>query len=245
MHAMILAAGLGKRMRSLTKKTAKAMLEINGKPLIQYHIENLVRAGIVDITINYSFFGKQIEEYLGNGEKLGAHITYSPEHDKPLETAGGIVAALPLLPKTPFITINADIWTDFPLQRLKTFCHANSHFAQSGNLAHLILVDNPPHNVAGDFYLEQTKVYNKIPPRDDLPLLTFSGISVFAPKFFRNCSVEIAPLAPLLQQTVACGKITADHYHGVWQDIGTPERLQSVRDWQKNALSKNNSNIQL
>lgn len=230
---MILAAGLGKRMRSLTKKTPKAMLEINGKPLIQHHIENLVRAGIVNITINHSIFGEQIEDYLHDGEQLGAHISYSREHDNPLETAGGIAAALPLLPKTPFITINADIWTDFPFQQFETFCCADSSFTLSGNLAHLILVDNPPHNVAGDFYLDQHKVYNKAPRRHDLPLLTFSGISVFVPKFFRDCPAGSAPLAPLLQQAVSHGKITADHYHGVWQDIGTPERLQSVRqNWQ-------------
>lgn len=233
MHAMILAAGLGKRMRSLTKKMPKAMLEINGKPLIQHHIENLVRAKIVNITINHSVFGEQIENYLQDGEKLGAHISYSREHDNPLETAGGIAVALPLLPKTPFITINADIWTDFPFQQLETFCDPHSSFAQSGNLAHLILVDNPSHNIAGDFYLDQHKVYNKKPHRDDLPLLTFSGISVFTPEFFSNCPAGSAPLEPLLQQAIMAEKITAEHYHGIWQDIGTPERLQSIRqNWQ-------------
>jgi len=219
MRAMILAAGRGERMRPLTDKMPKSMLEVSGKPLIQYHVENLVQAGIVDIVINHALFGEQIEAYLNDGKALGASITYSAEGDQPLETAGGIVRALPQLGDKPFVTVNADIWTDFCFQDL---------LYQSDDLsndsAHLILVDNPEHNPEGDFALSDEKVVNQ-----GEPMQTFSGISVFTPEFFKDCSSGSAPLAPILRKAASQGRVTGSHYQGQWQDIGTPGRLSDLR----------------
>jgi len=219
MRAMILAAGRGERMRPLTDKMPKSMLEVNGKPLIQYHIENLVQAGIEDIVINHALFGEQIETCLKDGKTLGASITYSAEGDHPLETAGGIVKALPLLGDNPFITVNADIWTDFPFKKL--LCKSDG---LSDDSAHLILVDNPEHNSKGDFALSDEKVINQ-----GDPMLTFSGISVFTPEFFKDCSSGTAPLVPMLRKAISDVRVTGSHYQGWWQDIGTPERLFDLR----------------
>jgi MurNAc alpha-1-phosphate uridylyltransferase len=217
---MILAAGRGERMRPLTDKMPKSMLEANGKPLIQYHVENLVRAGIVDIVINHALFGEQIEAYLSDGKALGASITYSAEGDQPQETAGGIVKALPLLGDKPFVTVNSDIWTDFPFQDL--LCESDD---LSDYSVHLILVDNPEHNPEGDFALSDGKVINQ-----GEPMLTFSGISKFTPKFFKDCSSGSAPLAPILRKAASQGRVTGSHYQGQWQDIGTPDRLSDLRE---------------
>jgi len=216
---MILAAGRGERMRPLTDKMPKPMLQINGKPLIQYHVENLVQAGFVDIVINHALFGEQIEAHLGNGKALGASIIYSAEGDKPQETAGGIIKALPLLGDKPFITVNADIWTDFPFQNL--LCESDG---LSDDSAHIILVDNPEHNSKGDFALRGGKVLNQ-----GEPMLTFSGISVFTPEFFNECSSGCTPLAPMLRLAISQGQVTGSHYQGRWQDIGTPERLSDLQ----------------
>ncbi len=220
---MILSAGHGKRMQPLTDKTPKPMLEVNGKPLIQYHVENLVAAGIVDIVINHARFGEQIEAYLGNGKHLGADIVYSVEGEEPLEIAGGIIKALPLLGNQPFITVNADIWTDFPFQYLLNMRDDKLDY-QSKHSAHLILVDNPEHNLKGDFYLDDKNVLN-----EGEPMLTFSGISVFIPEFFRDCLSGGVLLIPLLRLAVLKGLVTGSHYQGFWQDIGTPERLFAIR----------------
>ena len=219
MRAMILAAGRGERMRPLTDKMPKSMLEVSGKPLIQYHVENLVQAGIVEIVINHALFGEQIEAYLNDGKALGASITYSVEGDQPLETAGGIVRALPLLGDKPFVTVNADIWTDFSFQDL--LCQSDD---LSNDSAHLILVDNPEHNPEGDFALSDGKVLNQ-----GEPMQTFSGISIFTPEFFKDCASGSAPLAPILRKAASQGRVTGSHYQGQWQDIGTPARLSDLR----------------
>jgi len=217
---MILAAGRGERMRPLTDKMPKSMLEVSGKPLIQYHVENLVQAGIVDIVINHALFGEQIEACLNDGKALGASIIYSVEGDQPLETAGGIVRALPLLGDKPFVTVNADIWTDFPFQDL-----LRESDGLPNESAHLILVDNPEHNPEGDFALSDEKVTNQ-----GEPMLTFSGISIFTPEFFKDCSSGSAPLAPILRLAASQGRVTGSHYQGQWQDIGTPDRLSDLRE---------------
>jgi MurNAc alpha-1-phosphate uridylyltransferase len=223
MRAMILAAGSGERMRPLTDNMPKSMLEVNGKPLIQYHVENLVQAGIVDIVINHALFGEQIEAHLNNGKALGASICYSAEGEQPLETAGGIVRALPLLGDSPFVTVNADIWTDFPFQNLLSECDALTDDLVN-HQAHIILVDNPEHNSKGDFALSNGKVLNQ-----GGPLLTFSGISIFKPEFFKDCPSGSMPLAPILRQASSQGRVTGNHYQGRWQDIGTPARLSDLR----------------
>lgn len=220
---MILAAGRGERMRPLTDKVPKPMLEVNGKPLIQYHVENLVQAGIVDIVINHALFGEQIEAYLGCGENLGAAIVYSAEGDQCLETAGGIIKALPLLGDKPFVTVNADIWTDFPLQNLSSELNSQPNH-QLDYLAHIILVDNPEHNLKGDFALNDGKVLNQ-----GETMLTFSGISIFTPEFFKDSSSVSALLAPMLRHAISQGRVTGSHYHGHWRDIGTPECLRDLR----------------
>lgn len=219
MRAMILAAGHGKRMQPLTDKIPKPMLEVNNKPLIQYHVENLVQAGIVDIVINHAVFGDQIETYLGDGKDFGARIVYSAEGDQPLETAGGILKALSLLGKTPFLTVNADIWTDFPFQQL-----LNLSGDLSSYLAHIILVDNPVHNPEGDFSLSENRVLN-----EGDPMLTFSGISVFTPEFFKDCAFGRQPLAPMIRQAASHWQVSGSYYQGQWRDIGSPERLQELR----------------
>lgn len=219
MRAMILAAGRGKRMRPLTDKVPKPMLEVNRKPLIQYHVENLVQAGVVDIVINHAVFGDQIETYLRDGKDFGARIVYSAEGDQPLETAGGIVKALSLLGEAPFLTVNADIWTDFPFQQL-----LNLSGDISSHLAHIILVDNPAHNPEGDFSLSENRVLNE----GDL-MLTFSGISVFTPEFFKGCASGSKALAPMIRQAASHGQVSGSHYKGQWRDIGSPERLQELR----------------
>ncbi len=216
---MILAAGRGERMRPLTDKIPKPMLEISGKPLIQYHVENLVQAGIVDIVINHAFFGEQIEAHLGNGKALGANIVYSAEGNQPQETAGGIFKALSLLGDKPFVTVNADIWTDFPFQNL--LCVSDG---LSNGSAYLVLVDNPEHNSKGDFALSDEWVLNQ-----GEPMLTFSGISVFTPEFFKDCTSGSTPLVPMLRLAISQGRVTGSQYQGRWQDIGTPERLSDLQ----------------
>lgn len=211
MRAMILAAGRGDRMRPLTDNTPKPLLQINGKPLIQYQLEKLVGAGIIDIVINHSIMGDQIEACFGNGRQLGANITYSAEGDMPLETGGGIFQALPFLGSDPFIAVNADIWTDYPYQDLpKTLT----------GLAHLILVNNPQHNPDGDFAIDGGYICNQGTVR-----YTFSGIGVYSRELFRDCSTGVFPLAPLIRRAADERRVTARLYQGIWMDIGTPERL--------------------
>ena len=216
MRAMILAAGRGERMRPLTDTVPKPLLEINGKPLIQYHVESLVRSGVTSMIINHALFGSQIVRYLGDGGRFGAEIRYSAEGDVPLETGGGIFKAIPLLGSDPFLVVNADIWTDFPFHTLPS---------RPKYLAHLVLVQNPPHNPGGDFSLkgEQAGV-------DGTPRYTFSGIAVYRPELFANCKSGAFTLTPLLRKAAARQQVTGQIYDGDWQDIGTPERLESLRN---------------
>ncbi len=216
MHAMILAAGRGERMQPLTNTLPKAMLELNGKPLIQYQVEYLVHAGIREIVINHALFGDQIEAHLGDGHRFNADISYSAEMDEPLETGGGIFRALPLLGDDPFIVINADVWTDFPLQRLPV--NPDSH-------AHLVLVNNPSHHPEGDFALEQGRVRNTGEVR-----YTFSGIGVYRRELFSSSSGGVFPLVSLLRPAIANNQVSGECYTGRWLDIGTPERLEILRN---------------
>jgi N-acetyl-alpha-D-muramate 1-phosphate uridylyltransferase len=215
MKAIILAAGKGERMRPLTDHTPKPLLEVGGKPLIAYHIERLVYAGITEIVINHARLGEKIEAALGDGTRYGATITYSPEGDEPLETGGGIFNALKLLGGPAFIAVNADAWSDFPFTRLPP---------QPAGLAHLILVDNPPHHTGGDFALTDGRL-----ALDGAIKLTFTGIGLYRPQLFHECTYGRFPLAPLLRQATAQGLVSGEHYRGLWLDVGTPERLREVR----------------
>ena len=210
---MILAAGRGERLRPLTDHTPKPLLFVGGKRLIEYHLLNLVAAGFQDIVINHAHLGEQIETVLGDGQQYGAKLVYSPEGEA-LETGGGIFRALPLLGNQPFVVVNADIWCDYPFERLR--------FQPSG-LAHLVLVDNPPQHPRGDFNLQDNQVYAEGSPR-----LTFSGIGVYRPELFQHCQAGRFPLAPLLKQTMAHNQVSGEYYSGQWCDIGTPERLKAL-----------------
>ena len=214
--AMLLAAGRGERMRPLTDHTPKPLLEVAGKALIVWHIENLVRAGIRDLVINHAHLGAQIETALGDGSRFGAHIRYSSE-GKALETAGGIAYALPLLGDEPFAVINSDIWCDYDFAGLH---ERAAGLKASGDTAHLVLVDNPAHHPNGDFGLRQQRV------ADSMPMLTFSGIGIYQPALFNGIPRgNIAPLAPLLRAQISLGKVSGEHHRGLWVDVGTPERL--------------------
>ena len=215
MKAMILAAGKGERMRPLTLTTPKPLVPAAGKPLIEYHLEALARAGITEVVINHAWLGQQIEDHLGDGSRYGLSIRYSPEGE-PLETGGGIFKALPLLGEAPFLLVNGDIWTDYDFARL---------LAPMPGLAHLVLVDNPGHHGRGDFHLTDGHVRDG----DEAPgTLTFSGISVLDPALFAGCQPGAFKLAPLLRQAMAEGRVSGEHYRGQWVDVGTLERLADV-----------------
>lgn len=222
MKAMILAAGRGERMHPLTKHTPKPLLKIAGKPLIQYHLENLAASGITEIVINVAYLGDQIEALIGDGSQWGVNIEYSRE-TVALDTGGGVQKALSLLGVEPFITINADVWTDFSYAHLM-------HLQPSK--AHLVLVDNPAHNVAGDFTLtgghenNDSTVHNKNTMNGKV--LTFAGVSVLNAALFDGIVPGIFPLAPILRQMAELGQVSGQHFKGQWFDIGTPERLNSI-----------------
>ena len=213
-RAMILAAGRGERMRPLTDHTPKPLLPVAGKPLIEYHIEALARAGVREIVINLSWLGEQIPRALGDGERFGVALAYSDEGPEPLETAGGIQRALPLLGEAPFVVINGDVWTDYPLERL---------LMPPRGLARLILVDNPAHHPQGDFRLEGERI---VP--GDGPRLTFGGLGCYRPELFAGLAPGRAPLAPLLREACAGGRLDGEHHRGRWVDVGTPERLREL-----------------
>ena len=219
MKAMILAAGRGERMRPLTDRTPKPLLEIAGKPLIVWHIENLVRSGIYELVINHAHLGAQIEKVLGDGRQLGAKIQYSPEVSA-LETAGGIVNALPLLGEEAFAVINGDIFCDYDFAQLLEHAAA---LHTNNDAAHLVLVNNPTQHPNGDFGLHQQRATNTS------PMLTFSGIGIYQPSLFDGIARgSIAPLAPLLHTQITHGKVSGEHYQGKWTDVGTPQRLDEL-----------------
>lgn len=214
MRAMILAAGRGERMRPLTDRTPKPLLEAGGKPLIQHHIEALRDAGFIDLVINHAHLGAQIVERLGSGEQLGVRIKYSAEPEGALETGGGIKRALPLLGEQPFLVVNGDIWTDYPYQQLHR---------QPGGLAHLVLVDNPAHNPDGDFQLQGDKVTAQGKQK-----LTFSGIGLYQPGLFDATPDGVFPLAPVLHGAMQDEQVSKKYYPGQWLDIGSPQRLAEL-----------------
>jgi MurNAc alpha-1-phosphate uridylyltransferase len=219
MKVMILAAGKGERMRPLTDHTPKPLLPVAGKALIEHTLIQLVSAGFSEIIINHAHLGQQIEDYLGDGSRYGARIAYSPEGDQGLETAGGIINALPLLGQEVFLVVNGDISTDFPFERLKNV---------SVDLAHLVLVKNPDHHPQGDFGLDVTgRVIDGGEKK-----LTFSGIGLYRSELFLNTPPGSCKLGHLLRQAILGERVSGQEFDGFWMDIGTPERLQEL-----NALS--------
>jgi len=214
MKAMILAAGRGERMRPLTDHTPKPLLKVGGKPLIAWHLERLAKAGFTDVVINHAHLGAQIEAALGDGSQWQLNIRYSPEMTA-LETAGGIANAMPMLGAGPFLVVNGDVFTDIDFAGL----HLNGE-----NLAHLVMVDNPPQHPAGDFALADGKIM-----LEGSKKLTFSGVGVYHPRLFADVERgSAAKLAPLLKAAMAQGLVGGSHHHGAWHDIGTPERLHAL-----------------
>lgn len=215
---MILAAGRGERMRPLTDHTPKPLLPVGGKPLIAWHIERLVHAGITELVINHAHLGAQIEAALGDGSRFGAHIQYSAEASA-LETAGGIAFALPLLGEQPFIVINGDIYCDYDVARLPDIA---TQMQSQQDTMHLVLVDNPDHHPMGDFGLSCGRISNT-------PQFTFSGIGIYHPRLFSDIPYgSKAPLAPLLRAQIALGKVSGEQHRGTWIDVGTPARLHQL-----------------
>jgi len=213
--AMLLAAGRGERMRPLTDSRPKPLLEVGAKPLLEYHIEALKRAGIERVVINHAWLGQQIIDYFDDGKNWGLEILYSAENPA-LETAGGIVKALPLLGDEAFIVINGDIFSDYPVETLQL---------QSDFLAHLVLVANPAHNPEGDFALE-----HGLARGEGSPAFTFSGIGIYHPSFFNGCGTGSLALAPILRQKMLQDLVSAEVYNGFWCDVGTPERLRQLNE---------------
>ena len=218
MKAMILAAGLGARMRPLTNYTPKPLLLVGSKPLIEWHIDKLAAAGISEIVINMAHLGWQLPDTLGNGERWNIQIRYSDEQrEGALETAGGIIKALPLLGTQPFLVVNGDIWCDFDYSTLTL---------KPNDLAQLVLVPNPAHHPEGDFALQGDRVCAQVIP----PLYTFSGIGLYNPMLFANLPPGKRPLAPLLRGAMAQKRVGGQLHSGDWRDIGTPQRLHELDD---------------
>ena len=227
MKALILAAGLGERMRPLTNATPKPLLVAGGKPLIVWHLEKLAAIGVRDVVVNTSWLADQFPRHLGDGSRWALRLHYSYEGATPLETGGGMCHALALLGDGPFIAVNGDIWTDYDFARLPR---------NSDNEANLVLVDNPPHHPQGDFALrDDGRVAS-----DGQAKLTFAGIGLYSPAIFERWRDTIgnAPgadaspprfkLAPLLRAAMARGAVRGELHRGRWTDVGTPARLAEL-----------------
>ena len=217
---MILAAGRGERMRPLTDRIPKPLVEAGGQPLIGHLIERLARAGFTDLVVNVSHLAQLVERGLGDGSHYGVTIAYSRE-EQALETGGGIAYALPLLGEAPFLVVNSDIYSDYDFARLAT---AAATLKTGTARAHLVLVDNPAHHPGGDFCLADGRITNEGAPR-----LTFSGIGVYAPTLFAGVERGAkCQLAALLRPEMAQGRVHGEHHTGLWMDIGTPQRLAEL-----------------
>lgn len=215
MKAMILAAGLGTRMRPLTDHCPKPLLDVGGKPLIVHHLERLAHAGIRDLVINVSYRAEQIVDALGDGSAYGVSIAWSHE-TMPLETGGGIRQALPLLGDMPFLLVNGDVWCDLDPATLPS--------SLGSDLARLVLVDNPVHHPEGDFLLDANDRVREGPG----PRLTYAGIAQIDPALVADRAEGAFALAPLLRAAIADGRIAGHHHQGRWVDVGTPERLAAL-----------------
>ena len=214
MRAMILAAGRGERMRPLTDRTPKPLLKAGGKALIEYHLEALREGGFQEVVINMAHLSEQIPAALGDGSAFGLNIRYADEGKAALETGGGIFNALPLLGDEPFLVVNGDVWCDYALIP-RTLAEQD--------LAHLVLVDNPPQHPQGDFHLDHGRVRNEGEPR-----LTFAGIGYYRPELFSDAKPRAFPLAPLLRAAADQDRVSGEHHRGRWSDVGTPERLHEL-----------------
>jgi N-acetyl-alpha-D-muramate 1-phosphate uridylyltransferase len=220
MRAMILAAGRGERMKPLSDFTPKPMLSVGGKPLIRWQLDRLVAAGFTDIVINHAWLGDHIEHAFRSGEGFGCNIHYSREVEA-LETAGGIVQALPMLGDEPFLVVSGDIYTEFNYLTLKPVIE---DIAQGKADAHLVLVPNPDWHVAGDMGLA-----NHLIEPEGAPRFTYGNIAVFHPKLFAGLPRgEKKKLFPWLYGFARKGRVGGELFDGVWDNIGTPEQLNAL-----------------
>ncbi|WP_129140591.1 N-acetylmuramate alpha-1-phosphate uridylyltransferase MurU [Modicisalibacter coralii] len=214
MKAMLLAAGLGTRMRPLTDHCPKPLLEAGGKPLIGHHLERLAALGIHEVVINVSYRAEQIVAALGDGAAYGVTIRWSRE-TTPLETGGGIRNALPLLGEAPFLLVNGDVWCELDRRWLAPL---------DGDLARLVLVDNPTHHPQGDFSLDPAgRVHAQGEPR-----LTYAGIALIDPALVAGHDEAAFKLAPLLREAMDTDRVAGVHHRGHWVDVGTPQRLAEL-----------------
>jgi len=229
MKAMILAAGRGERMRPLTDTCPKPLLPVRGRPLIVWHIQNLVRAGITDIVINHAHLGHMIEEALGDGSRFGANIQYSREAQA-LETAGGIANALHLLGDEPFLALSGDIYCphfDFSeaLEVLKDKDHRGDPYpADVRDIAWIWLTPNPWHNPEGDFALNLYTVASEGSPK-----WNFANIGVYRPEMFAGITPgQKAGLGKLLFEFADQGRIGGEIYQDEWVNVGTVKQLEEL-----------------
>jgi MurNAc alpha-1-phosphate uridylyltransferase len=211
---MILAAGRGERLRPLTETTPKALVEVHGRSLLERHLDSLRAAGIETVVINLGWLGERIAERIGSGHDYGLNIVYSQEGDNILETGGGIHRALPILGREPFLVVNADIFTDMPLPP--------ASLAEQ-DPGHLVLVPRPGHKAQGDFDLREGRVCES-----ERAAYTFSGVAIYRPEFFADCQPGRFPLAPMLREAARAGRLAGSLYEGLWEDVGTPERLAEL-----------------
>ena len=220
--AILLAAGRGERMRPLTDHIPKPLVKVAGKALIEHHLSSLVEAGVEEVVINYAHLGEQIIAALGDGSRYGLSIHYSSEAGGALETAGGILQALPLLCSDcdDFIVVNTDVWTDYHLKAL-----VNKELGD--NLAHLVMIDTPDFKSHGDFYLQHSRAsHGQVALQAPGELLTFSGLSVLSKHLFAGLEPGRLPLLPLLQKAIEAGRVIGEYYAGDWEDVGTIERFE-------------------
>ena len=211
---MILAAGRGTRMRPLSDRRPKPLMEVAGRPLIEHCILRLVEAGVCELVVNVAWLGEQIVEALGDGTRFGAALHYSREPEGALDVGGGIVKALPLLGEAPFIAVSADVWSDYPFHRLP---------AAPKGLAHLVLVDNPSWHPGGDFRLHAGRV-----EKGEGPRLTYSGIALFRAELFAGRPVARQALLPILEHAMCASRVSGEHYAGRWFNVGTPADLAAL-----------------
>ena len=217
MKAMILAAGRGQRLRPLTDKLPKPLVEVQGKPLLQRHIENLISAGFTDVVINVSWLRQQIVSFLEQHNHFNINIQVSDEGDTALETGGGMYHALPLLGDDAFMVVNGDVYTDFPFAELATL--------QGNDLVSLLMVPNPEHNLGGDFSVSAARLREK---QANQPNYTYSGIGIYHPQLFAHSTSGAFSVVPLIKQAIANQHAAAQVYDGLWSDVGTPQRLDAL-----------------
>lgn len=212
---MILAAGRGERLRPLTNEIPKALVEVHGRSLLEWHLDRLRDGGIRRVVINLGWLGEKIVERVGCGRRYGLEIVFSPEGDNILETGGGVFKALPLLGDDPFLVVNADIYTDMPVPDVDL---------AADQLGHLVMVRTPDYLPGGDFALWDGLIRN-----DEAATLTFAGVAIYRRALFDGCEAGRFSLAPILREAADAGRLSGALYEGVWADIGTPERLAAFR----------------